>query len=606
MATVRIGLAQIDCMVGDVPGNVRRVIRWANRHRKLCDLIVFPELTLTGYPPEDLLIHIGFREQIEQGLRRIQNELVDIQVLVGHPEYQEKAIYNACSLIAPGETRATYRKRLLPNYGVFDEKRYFSPGSEPVVIDIAGLPIGLSICEDAWQPEPIADAVEEGARLIINVNASPFCLGKLEERDQILSERADDNGVSIVYLNLVGGQDELVFDGSSFAVNKAGEVVDRLPAFEEHFAILKYSANPGSRGRYEGRQSISENDLIAEERSQGEGDTEREVPAPSDARQRYSVVWGSEPEPLDRYPEPEKLVYDALVLAIRDYVTKNNFKGVLVGLSGGVDSALTLTLAVDALGSAQVTAVLMPSMYTSELSSELAAEQVRTHAVKSYGVSIQEPFDAFMTVLHEVFEGLPQDVTEENIQARCRGVILMAISNKSGKLVLTTGNKSEYAVGYATLYGDMAGGFAPLKDVSKTMVYRLAHYRNRLEDSNPIPERVLTREPSAELSANQKDTDTLPPYPVLDAILEGYIEKDLSPAELREQGFELPTIRKVVDMVKRNEYKRRQAPPGVKISPLAFGRERRYPITSGFNLDWDLFKSAAHQGNDRDPKPEEL
>ncbi len=564
MSSIHIGIAQINCLVGDVAGNTRRVLDTVAAHRKQCDLIIFPELTLTGYPPEDLLLHQEMRSQIADALNRLREEVGDTLVAVGHPEYHDGLPYNACSIIGDGQTRVTYRKRVLPNYGVFDEKRYFAEGTEPVLFEAGGLPIGLSICEDAWVPEPIAEAAAAGARLIINLNASPYCMGKRAEREQVLAARAQENGVSIIYLNLVGGQDELVFDGHSFAVAKDGAVVDRLPGFEEDFVILRVSARPGSRGKITGRVAFANTDRDIEAGGEEEADSQSGAAIPG------------------AVAEPDSDVYKALTLGVRDYALKNGFKGALVGLSGGVDSAVTMALAVDALGPQQVTAVLMPSRYTTELSLELAKEQVRRLGVKSHVVSIEEPYQAFTNALKDVFAGLEPDVTEENIQARCRGVILMAISNKSGRLVLATGNKSEYATGYATLYGDMAGGFAPLKDVSKTLIYRLARHRNRQGDVAPIPERVLTREPSAELAADQKDTDRLPPYPVLDSILEGLIEKGQTAADLVREGFEAETVYRIAEMVKRNEYKRRQAPPGVKISQRAFGRERRYPITSGF------------------------
>jgi len=566
MSNIHIGLAQINCLVGDVAGNTRRVLDCVAAHRKQCDLIVFPELTLTGYPPEDLLVHPDMRRQVGEALNRLRSEVGDTLVVVGHPEYQNGLPYNACSVIGDGQTRATYRKRILPNYGVFDEKRYFAAGTEPVVFDVAGLPLGLSICEDAWKAEPIADAAQAGARLMINVNASPYAVGKRAEREQVIAARASENSLPIIYLNLVGGQDELVFDGHSFAVDKDGSVADRLPGFEEDFVILRASNRPGSRGRITGRVAFANTEREVEEGAPEESESESDAEIPG------------------QVAEPDADVYKALTLAVRDYALKNGFRGALVGLSGGVDSALTLAIAVDALGPQQVTAVLMPSRYTRDVSMELAKEQVRRLGVNSHVVSIEEPYQAFTNVLRDVFTGLEPDVTEENIQARCRGVILMAISNKTGRLVLATGNKSEYATGYATLYGDMAGGYAPLKDVSKTLVYRLARYRNRQSDVAPIPERVLTREPSAELAADQRDTDKLPPYPVLDAVLSGLIERDQSGADLVHEGFDAETVARVAEMVKRTEYKRRQGPPGVKISARLFGRERRYPITSGFRV----------------------
>lgn len=582
MTQVRIGLVQMNCMVGDVPGNARAVLQWANSQRDYTDLLVFPELTLTGYPPEDLLLHLEFRRRVEHALNDLRAEVRGTRILVGHPEYHEGMIYNACSVIGDGQTVATYRKRRLPNYGVFDEKRYFTEGSEPVVVDINGLPVGLSICEDAWHDGPIEETVAAGARLVVNVNASPFCVGKRAEREQVVSARAEANGVSILYLNLVGGQDELVFDGHSFAVGKDGLIMDRLPGFEEEFAVLGVAATPGRRGHIHGRLSYANMRSVAET-SQEEEESSDEM-----------VSSGAGSESLAPGFDADADVYKALKLAVHDYAQKNGFQGALVGLSGGLDSALTLAIAVDALGPQQVTAVLMPSRYTSELSIELAKEQVRRLGIKSHVVSIEEPFQAFLSALQDVFAGMETDVTEENIQARCRGVILMAISNKTGKLVLSTGNKSEYATGYATLYGDMAGGFAPLKDIYKSFVYRLARYRNRQSDIAPIPEPVLTREPSAELSTDQRDTDTLPPYPVLDDILVQLIERDLNAMDVIASGFEEDTVYAVARMLKLNEYKRRQAPPGVKISPRAFGRERRYPISSGY-----LVQSPASQKEDK-------
>jgi NAD+ synthase (glutamine-hydrolysing) len=566
MANIHIGLAQIDTLVGDVAGNTRRVLDCVARLGEQCDLVVFPELTLTGYPPEDLLLHPDMPRQVEAALERLRAEVGGTLVAVGHPEYHDAGLpYNACSIIGEGKTHAVYRKRELPNYGVFDDKRYFSVGSEAVVVNVGGLPVGLSICEDLWTPEPTRESAAAGARVILNINASPYCVGKRDHREEIASARARENDLPIVYLNLVGGQDEIVFDGHSFTVSKAGEVVERLAGFRENFAILKLSTARGQRGRLAGRVALKHDSHGAAEEGSGVDLADDEV--------------------LGETSQIDAEIYHALVLGVRDYTLKNGFKSALVGLSGGVDSALTLAVAVDALGAQQVTAVLMPSRYTQELSQQLAREQVRRLGVKSHSISIEQPYQAFMGVLKSVFSGVKQDVTEENMQARCRGVILMALSNKSGKLVLTTGNKSEYATGYATLYGDMAGGFAPLKDVSKTLVYRLARYRNRLSDAAPIPEQVLTREPSAELAADQKDTDKLPPYPVLDAVLEGLIEKDQSAAALIDYGYEADTVYRIANMVQKNEYKRRQAPPGVKISRMSFGRERRYPISSGFVLD---------------------
>ncbi|MDN5864133.1 MAG: NAD+ synthase [Gammaproteobacteria bacterium] len=630
MSNVQIGLAQINTLVGDVEGNTRRVLDCieelrlkgqggevrdekqgrgsdpssagheqqdangkkpgAQRDEPKCDLIAFPELTLTGYPPEDLLLHPDMRRQVAAALERLRAEVYGTLVAVGHPEYSDGRIYNSCSVIGNGETRAVYRKRELPNYGVFDDKRYFSPGNEPVVLDVGGLPVGLSICEDAWVPEPIAETAAAGARLILNINASPYCLDKRIEREEVIGERARVNGVPVLYLNLVGGQDEVVFDGHSFLANKAGDVVERQPGFKESIAVYRFATMPGHRVRSKGLYVLQHHERKPQSQEPQNPELQALKQQQLKPQQGAGASDDSLPRKLIRAPavqvaKREAEIYSALTLGVHDYVLKNGFKAALVGLSGGVDSALTLVIAADALGAQQVTAVLMPSRYTSELSQQLAREQVRRLGVKSHAISIEQPYQAFMSSLKSLFSGDTADVTEENIQARCRGVILMALSNKSRKLVLTTGNKSEYATGYATLYGDMAGGFAPLKDVSKTLVYQLARYRNRTGDEAPIPEQVLTREPSAELAADQKDTDKLPPYPVLDAVLEGLVENDLSAAALIEAGYEADTVQRIAELVKNSEYKRRQAPPGVKISRLAFGRERRYPISSGFVLD---------------------
>lgn len=564
MSTLKIGLAQSNFLVGDVAGNTRRVLERVEAFGDQCDVIVFPELMLVGYPAGDLLLNPDMGRQVGEALNQLRENVRDVVVVVGHPEYQDGLIYNACSVIGDGQTLATYRKRALPHYGAFNEKRYFAAGSEPVVIDIEGLPLGLSIGEDVWRPEPVAELAEAGARLVLNINASPYCIGKRANREQEIAQRAEDNDVPFIYLNLVGGQDELVFDGHSFAVNKAGEVIDRLPGFEEDFVILRVSTRPGNRGKIIGRASARSTGTAEAGAEQTDGELRSDADAPLDAA------------------DSEGEVYKAIELGLRDYVRKNGFEGAIVGLSGGVDSALTMALAVDALGPERVTAVLMPSRYTSDLSVELAKEQIKRLNAKSHVISIEEPYQAFLNVLKDVFAGREPDATEENLQARCRGTILMAISNKTQRMVLATGNKSENAVGYATLYGDTAGGYAPLKDVSKTLVYKLARYRNRLADNAPIPEQVLTREPSAELAANQKDTDSLPPYPVLDAVLAGLIDKEQTVSDLVREGFDRRTVMQVAARVQANEHKRYQGAPGAKISTRAFGLDRCYPITSGF------------------------
>jgi NAD+ synthase (glutamine-hydrolysing) len=498
--------------------------------------VLYPELTLCGYPPEDLLFHRGLRSRVAAAFARVRERVRGVAVYVGYPEYEGDAIYNSAALVRDGEVVANHRKIALPNYAVFDEKRYFQPGAAPTVVELGGLKLGFIICEDAWVPGPARNAAEAGAEAILVINGSPFNRTQQRTRELVLAHRAQENSLPLVYVNMVGGQDELVFDGGSVVVDARGEVRFRTPFFEEDLYTIELERS----GR-------------------------RVVPRAG--------------APLPVPPRVER-VYRALVVGTRDYVDKNGFGGVVLGLSGGIDSALTLAIAVDALGADRVHAVMMPSRYTSEVSHTGAAEQARGLGVRYDVLSIEPMFEATLGVLSAVFAGLPPDTTEENIQARCRGMLLMAISNKTGKMVLTTGNKTEMAVGYATLYGDMAGGFAPLKDCSKTLVYELARYRNGV--SPVIPEGVIARPPTAELRANQKDSDSLPPYEVLDAILEAFIEKDSSVEQIVELGFDRATVVSVLNMVKRAEYKRRQAPPGVRVSSRAFGRDWRYPITSGY------------------------
>ena len=535
---LKVALAQINLLVGDVRGNLERVMRESRRARDelKADLVLFPELTLSGYPPEDLLFHRGLKRQIGQALEELTRAVPEIGVLVGYPEYAQGHIYNSACLVRGGRVLARHRKACLPNYKVFDEKRYFTPGTEATVVDFDGFRLGLLICEDAWEPPPASAAEACGAQLLLTINASPFEIHKQRERELVVGQRAHETGLPVVYVNLLGGQDELVFDGNSFAMDAQGRVIMRAPPLAEGLFCVEFER----RGR------------------------------------ALVPVEGSvEPE----WPD-ERIVYDVLVLGVRDYVNKHGFNGVVIGLSGGVDSALTLAIAADALGPARVHAVMMPSRYTSDMSREDAAEEARLLGVTLSSISIEGMFEATLQALKDEFAGRAPDATEENIQARCRGVLLMAISNKTGRMLLTTGNKSEMAVGYATLYGDMAGGFAPIKDCSKQLVYRLARYRNTL--SAVIPARVITREPTAELRPEQKDSDSLPPYEVLDPILEAFIEDDLSVEEICERGFERPVVARVLEMVKRAEYKRRQAPPGVRVSRRAFGRDWRYPITNGY------------------------
>lgn len=535
--TLRIYLAQLDFLVGDIEGNAERVIAVADeaRDEQSADLVLFPELNLTGYPPEDLLLRPALDRRVADALERMKQSISGIDVLLGYPVIRDGRRLNAAGLIRDGKLAAEYHKALLPNYSVFDEKRYFEPGSEPCVFALKGVRIGVTICEDIWYAEPAARAKAAGAQLLLNLNASPFHTGKAPEREQLISKRARETGLPVVYVNLVGGQDELVFDGGSFVVDGDGQLVCRAPFFEEKGTIAEFAVN------------------------------DRLVPKCGEVN-----VPGEELQ----------AIYQALVLGVRDYVRKNGFQGAVLGLSGGIDSALTLAIAVDALGADAVEIVMMPSRYTAEMSNTDAIRQANKLGVKYRTIPIEPAFNAFLEMLADEFQGLPTDATEENIQARCRGIILMAISNKSGRMLLTTGNKSEMSVGYATLYGDMAGGFAPLKDVPKTVVFRLAEWRNRSGEA--IPQRVIDRPPSAELRPDQKDTDSLPPYDVLDAILERYIERDQSVDEIITDGFEDQLVRRVARLVDRNEYKRRQAPPGIKITRRAFGRDRRYPITSGF------------------------
>lgn len=534
---MKIGLAQLNTRVGAIAENADNILSLHARARERgCDVLLCPELAISGYPPEDLLLHSGLRRRVATALERVVDGVHGTALFVGFPEYDGEAIYNAGAFIVDGRIVAIHRKTVLPNYAVFDEKRYFTPGVDSTVVSYAGLELGLLICEDVWDAAPVKDTRAAGAEVVLVMNGSPFHVRQQRKREELLAQRARDNDVPIVYLNMVGGQDELVFDGGSFAVQASGEIAFRAPRFEEGLYWLDLQRDGGR-----------------------------------------VVVSGGEIVPLKSM---EATVYDALVLGTRDYVMKNGFPGVVLGLSGGIDSALTLVIAVDALGAERVHAVMMPSQYTSQMSIDDAAEQARALGVRHSVLPIDTISKAVLDVLADEFAGRAADATEENIQARCRGILLMAISNKLGSMLLTTGNKSEMAVGYATLYGDMAGGFAPLKDCSKTLVYAVARYRNRL--GRVIPERVIEREPSAELRPNQKDSDFLPPYDVLDPILEAFIENDYSVEQITQLGFERDTVVRVLDMVKRAEYKRRQAPPGVRVSNRAFGRDWRYPITSGY------------------------
>ncbi|HMA00681.1 MAG TPA: NAD+ synthase [Steroidobacteraceae bacterium] len=537
---LRCVMAQLNLVVGDVDGNTSRIVAAtvAARDQYGADVVLVPELAVSGYPPEDLLFHSGMRTQVGKSLERLKQEVRGITLVAGYPEYDGTRIFNSAIVIRDGELLANHRKACLPNYRVFDEKRYFTPGTEPTVVELKGVKAGVLVCEDVWEPMPAAQARAAGAEVLLVINASPYEVFKQTQREADVGRlRVTETGVPMVFVNLVGGQDELVFDGNSFVMDARGKVTSRAPAFTEGMYVVDLEIDAAG--------------VV--------------TPVPGD------VV------PLQ---SEEESVYGALVQGTRDYVDKHRFPGVVLGLSGGIDSALTLCIAVDALGAERVHSVAMPSRYTSQMSRDDAALQAASLKVKHSEISIEGMFEATLEALKDEFAGLPPDTAEENIQSRCRGVLLMGISNKTGRMLLTTGNKSEMAVGYATLYGDMAGGFAPIKDCSKLLVYRLAAWRN--SKSQVIPPRVIERAPSAELRHDQKDTDSLPPYEVLDPILEAFIEEDLSVDQITARGFDRKTVGRILDLVKRNEYKRRQAPPGVRVSGRAFGRDWRYPITSGY------------------------
>ena len=533
-------MAQLNLVVGDVDGNTTRIVSAANtaRDEAKADIVLLPELAVSGYPPEDLLFHTGMRVQVARSLERLKREVRGITLVAGYPEYEGNRIFNSAIVIRDGRLLANHRKACLPNYRVFDEKRYFTPGTDPTLVDLGGIVAGVLVCEDIWEAEPALQARAAGAQVLLVINASPYEMNKQTQREETVGrQRVRESGLPLLFLNLVGGQDELVFDGNSFVMNAEGTVTQRAPAFAEGLYTVDLESGPTGSVR----------------------------PLPGEIA------------PLQ--PQEES-VYGALVQGTRDYVDKHRFPGVVMGLSGGVDSALTLCIAVDALGAEREHSVAMPSRFTSQMSNDDAALQARWLEVKHSAISIEGMFEATLAALRDEFAGRPPDTAEENIQSRCRGVLLMGISNKTGRMLLTTGNKSEMAVGYATLYGDMAGGFAPIKDCSKLLVYRLARWRNA--KSLGIPPRVIERPPSAELRPDQKDTDSLPPYEVLDPILEAFIEDDLSVDQIAARGFDRATVGRILDLVKRNEYKRRQAPPGVRVSGRAFGRDWRYPITSGY------------------------
>lgn len=533
-APMRITLSQLNYVVGDILGNTEQMIAAAHEAAKQgSDLIVFSELSLTGYPPEDLLLRPSLQLRVEAALTKIAEASHQIAIALGFPWQQQTQLFNCAAIYHAGQCLGRYAKQCLPNYQVFDEKRYFSAGDQPCVIELKGHKLGLTVCEDVWHPGPAEQSVDAGAEMILNLNASPFHVDKQQQRIELIRQHVQQLNVPLLYVNQVGGQDELVFDGRSFAISASGELIAQLPAYESAAAEVLWDAQQLSAQT----ASVSDNSGLAS-------------------------------------------LYQALVLGVRDYVNKNGFKGIVLGLSGGIDSALTLAIAADAIGKDRVKAIMMPFAYTSGMSKEDAAEQAERMGVAYESVSIEPMYNTFMEALAPQFEGLPRDTTEENLQARCRGVLLMAVSNKTGYMVLTTGNKSEMAVGYATLYGDMVGGYSALKDVYKTTVFQLAEYRNTL--GYVIPQRVIDRPPSAELAPDQKDEDSLPPYEVLDAILERYIEQDMSADRIMAEGFAREDVLRVLRLVDVNEYKRRQAPIGVRITQRGFGRDRRYPVTNGW------------------------
>lgn len=545
MQQVSIALAQVNFKVGDIDGNlelIRAAVADAKAQSLTSDkalMVVFSELAITGYPPEDLLLRPSLQHRIELALQDVAKLSTDIAIVLGYPWQQEGQLFNMAGVWSDGQQVAQYAKRFLPNYQVFDEQRYFTAGNEACVFEWQGHQLGLTVCEDIWHEQPIAESKAAGAELIININASPFHLGKLQQRHELLTAHAKRYQLPIVYVNQVGGQDELVFDGASFVVGAEGEMVTKMQEHESGLELVEFDQQLNASAN----QGLAVKNELAS-------------------------------------------IYDTLVLGVRDYIEKNRFKGIVLGLSGGIDSALTLAIAVDAIGKDRVEAVMMPFKYTSSMSMEDAKLEADALGVSYKVLPIEPMYDAFMHTLADEFAGLARDTTEENLQARCRGVMLMAISNKKGCMVLTTGNKSEMAVGYATLYGDMVGGYSALKDVYKTLVFQLSRYRNDLAaqqgELEIIPERVITRPPSAELAPDQVDEDSLPPYDILDQILEYYIEGDLSVDAIIAKGFAGEDVSRVTRLVDLSEYKRRQAPVGVRMTARGFGRDRRYPITNGW------------------------
>ena len=574
MRTLRLGMGQINPTVGDLEGNTRKIIQYIRDAKEMgADLVTFPELSIPGYPPEDLLLMPRFIDANLQCLQRVVTASESITVLVGFVDRRDD-IYNAAALIHDGTLEAVYHKIHLPNYGVFDERRYFQPGREFLVFSLRGIAVGVNICEDIWYPgnPTSAQALHGGAEFIVNISASPYHAGKGLFRERMLATRAADSIAIVAFNNLVGGQDELVFDGESLVLDESGNLICRGKKFQEELIIVDLDVEAVFRRRL---HDPRRRETKLEDRAEKELIRGVNLPEKGESQ-------GKKPNPPQRVNEPltgVQEVYEALVLGTRDYVRKNGINKVVIGLSGGIDSSLVATIAVDALGRENVVGVSMPSPYSSRESREDAKRLSRNLGIRLITVPITETFTAYQEMLAPEFKGTEGDVAEENIQARIRGNILMGLSNKFGWLVLTTGNKSETSVGYCTLYGDMAGGFSVIKDVPKTLVYELARYRNCQAESALIPKRVIHKEPSAELRPGQRDTDSLPPYPVLDPILQAYVEEDKDVEKIVALGFEREMVKNIIDRVDRNEYKRRQSPPGIKITPRALGKDRRLPIT---------------------------
>ena len=575
MRTLRIGLCQINTTVGDIEGNTRKILHNIARGKKMgADLLVFPEMAVTGYPPEDLLLMPKFIEANLKAIHRIAKATSSTTAIVGFVD-KKGDIFNSAAILHNGKMIDAYSKIYLPNYGVFDEDRYFQPGKENFIFTLKSTPIGPSICEDLWYPgDPIrTQALYGGAELIVNISSSPYHAGKLAFREKMISTRASDNAAIVAYCNMVGGQDELVFDGGSLIFDQKGNLIARGKQFEEDLVLADLDMEAVFRMRLH-------DPLIRREKMTYEKKSLKKIELP-DRRPSFkkrAPIPKRETKPLDRLSE----IYSALVLGTGDYIRKNGFQRVLIGLSGGIDSALTAAIAVDALGKKGVVGATMPSQYSSRGSVDDSEQLARNLGIPLLKIPIAEIFQAYLKTLSPSFKGLKPDVTEENIQARIRGNILMALSNKFGWILLTTGNKSEMSVGYCTLYGDMAGGYAVLKDVPKTLVYELTKFRNKKEGKDLIPRRTFMKPPSAELRPNQKDEDSLPPYSVLDPILQAYVEDDKGLEEIAKMGFRENMIKDVINLVDRNEYKRRQSPPGVKITHRALGKDRRLPVTNKY------------------------